>query len=183
MACDISLGRVTPCKDSVGGLDAIYLINESELSYDNLTFDALMTDSIEGVTGTPTAYKWELKGTSTFTQNIVSSRENGTTYFEQVLELTFTRMDAYTHREIKLLSYGNPKVIVKDNNGNFFLVGAKHGADVTGGTIVTGGNMGDLNGYTLTLTAMEQEPAYFFEATTEAGLTSAGFTIVSGIAS
>jgi hypothetical protein len=30
---------------------------------------------------------------------------------------------------------------------------------------------------------MEQEPAYFFEATTEAGLTSAGFTIVSGIAS
>jgi hypothetical protein len=52
--------------------------------------------------------------------------------------------------------------------------------DVTGGTVVTGGAMGDLSGYTLVLTGMEKAPANFFEATTEAGLTSAGFTIVAG---
>ena len=33
--------------------------------------------------------------------------------------------------------------------------------DVTGGTIVTGGAMGDLSGYTLTLTGMEKVPANF----------------------
>ena len=27
MSCDISLGRLEPCKDSVGGLKAIYFVN------------------------------------------------------------------------------------------------------------------------------------------------------------
>lgn len=179
MSCDISLGRVTPCKDAVGGLDAVYFCNQSDLSYEDLTLDA--NDTITAFAGSPTFYKWDLKGTSSFTQNIVSSRENGTTYFEQVLELTFTHQDVYTHKQIKLLAYGNPKVIVKDNNGNFFLAGAKHGMDVTGGTVATGGNMGDLNGYTLTLTGMEQAPAFFCDATTEAGLTADGVVIVEAV--
>lgn len=181
MSCDISLGRVTPCKDAVGGLDAVYFINQADLSYEDLTFDGTNTDVIASVTGSPVAYKWDLKGTSSFTQNIVSSRENGTTYFEQVLELTFTHQDIYTHKQVKLLAYGNPKVIVKDNNGNFFLAGAKHGMDVTGGTVATGGAMGDLNGYTLTLTGMEQAPAFFFDATTESGLTTDGVVIVEAV--
>ena len=41
------------------------------------------------------------------------------------------------------------------------LVGLKHGADVNGGTIVTGAAMGDLSGYTLTLQGMEEKPANF----------------------
>jgi len=40
-------------------------------------------------------------------------------------------------------------------------MGVEHGADVSGGTIVTGAAMGDLSGYTLTLTAMEKAPANF----------------------
>jgi hypothetical protein len=183
MACDISLGRVEPCKDSLGGLDAVYFINDADLSITDLTFDSTNTDAIEAVTGSPTAYKYDLKGNSSFEQTIVSSRDNGTTYFEQALNLTLKKQDVTTHKEIKLLSYGNPKVIVKDNNGNFFLAGAKFGMDVTGGTVTSGAAMGDLNGYTLVLTGMEPAPAYFFEATTEAALISAGVTIVSGVAS
>lgn len=183
MACDISLGRVEPCKDSLGGLDAVYFINDADLALSDLTFDATNTDAIESVAGSPTAYKYDLKGNSSFEQTIVSSRDNGTTYFEQVLNLTLKKQDVTTHKEIKLLSYGNPKVIIKDNNGNFFLAGARFGMDVTGGTVTSGAAMGDLNGYTLVLTGMEPAPAYFFEATTEAALTSAGVTIVSGVAS
>ena len=37
-------------------------------------------------------------------------------------------------------------------------MGAEHDADVSGGTIVTGAAMGDLSGYTLTLTGMETKP-------------------------
>ena len=55
-------------------------------------------------------------------------------------------------------------------------MGAEHGAEVNGGTIVTGAAMGDLSGYTLTLNAQEQLPANFLEGATEAdafgGLTS-----------
>ena len=42
-------------------------------------------------------------------------------------------------------------------------MGLEHGADVSGGTIVTGAAMGDLSGYTLTLSAMERKPANFMD--------------------
>ena len=45
------------------------------------------------------------------------------------------------------------------------MVGAVHGADVTGGTIVTGATMGDLTGFTLTLSGQETLPAYFVDGT------------------
>ena len=62
------------------------------------------------------------------------------------------------------MSFNRPHVIIKDNNGNYFLAGIEHGMDVSGGTIVTGGAMGDLSGYTLTLTGMEKAPANFMES-------------------
>jgi len=174
MACDISLGRIEPCKDSVGGLNAIYFVNYGDLGA--ITYDFTNTDVIDGVAGTPSAYKYDLKGTSTFTQNIQSSRDNGTTAFEQVLEVTLKKLTVADHKEIKLLSYGRPHVLIEDNNGNVFVAGLEHGMDVTGGTVVTGAAMGDLSGYTLTLTGMEKVPSNFLGDT----IAAAGFTVVLG---
>jgi len=179
MACEITLGRIEPCKDSIGGLDAIYFVNEGDAT--GYTYDAVNTDSIETVLGTPIAFKYDLKGASnTFVQTVNSSRDNGTTFFEQKLSITLKKLSVVDHKQLKLLMYGRPSVIVRDNNGNFFLAGKDFGMDVTGGTIVTGGAFGDLSGYTLELTGMEKVPANFFEATTEALLTTAGYTITLG---
>ena len=59
-------------------------------------------------------------------------------------------------------------MVIEDYNGNAFMMGLEHGADVSGGTIVTGAAMGDLSGYTLTLTAQELKPANFLEGATSA---------------
>ena len=178
MACEISLGRIEPCKDSNGGLKSVYFVNWGDMT--GVTYDETNTDAISAVAGTPSAYKYDLKGASSFEQTIVTSRETGTTYFEQVLNLVLNKQDIATHKQVKLLAYGNPNVIVVDNNSNYFMCGLKFGMDVTGGTITTGGAMGDANGYTLTLTGMEPVPANFLEATTDALLTTAGVTIVLG---
>lgn len=175
MSCDLTLGRKEVCKDSVGGLNAVYFVNFGDLGA--ITYDATNTDVIDAVAGTPDAFKYELKGASTFTQNINSSREAGTTFFEQVLELTFKKLTPKDHKELKLLSFARPHVIVEDYNGNFFLAGLEHGCDVTGGTIVTGGAMADLSGYTLTLTGMERVPANFLDTNPAA----VGFTVVAGV--
>ena len=66
------------------------------------------------------------------------------------------------------MAYGRPHVVVQDYNNNAFLMGAINGADVSGGTIVTGAGMGDLSGYTLTLTGQETIPANFLEGATAA---------------
>ena len=177
MSCNLSLYRTEPCKDSVGGLDKVYFVNYGTLgtiAYDDPNDE--MIETVSGIGGTdPNAYEYDIKGTSSFTQNIQSSRENGTTAFEQVLELTLHKLTVADHKELKLLSWGRPHVIIKDNNGNYFLAGLEHGMDVSGGTIVTGGAMGDLSGYTLTLTGMEKLPANFIEG----DLATAGFAVVN----
>jgi hypothetical protein len=68
--------------------------------------------------------------------------------------------------QLKLMAYGRPQIIVWTNNGDALLVGEKLGADVTAGTIGTGGALGDLYGYSVTLTGMEQLPAAFLSGST-----------------
>jgi hypothetical protein len=171
MACDLTLGRLEPCKSAAGGLKAAYFVNWGEVTGYTFTSN---TDIIATVTGDPNAYKYELKGTNSFDQTITSSRENGTTFFDQSLKLQLKSLDAVTHKQIKLLAYGRPQVIVEDNNGNFFFCGLEHGMEVTGGTIVTGTVMGDLSGYTLELKGMERVPANFLGDTLE----DVGFTVL-----
>lgn len=180
MACDIGLGRLKPCKDTVGGIKNIYFVNYDDLGA--ITYDVTDTDVIDSVAGTPSAYKYDVHFNSSLVQNIQASAENGTTAFEQVLEVTLHRQSKEDHKEIKLLAWGHPHVIVEDQNNNFFLCGLANGMEVTGGTIVTGTALGDLSGYTLTLTGMERTPANFIVPTTSTGdvLADAGFTVVSG---
>ena len=156
MSCNIDTGRTLPCRDSVGGLKNVYFINYDSSASIPLVEDE---DTVASAAWATTTYKYELKGTSSLTQNIQASRENGTVAFEQVLELTLPKLSKEDNYQIKLLSFGRPRIVVEDYNGNLFLVGREHGADVTGGTIVTGASMGDLSGYTLSFSAMELTPA------------------------
>lgn len=181
MACDITLGRTEPCKDSVGGINAVYFVNFGDIT--SIDYDSTDVDVIDGVQGSPSAYKYEVRGNSTYTENIQSSRENGTTAFEQVLELTLKKLTKEDHNTIKLLSFGRPNILIEDNNGNVFLAGAEYGADVTGGTVVTGGAMADMSGYTLSFTGMEKAPANFINVavvgnSAAENISAAGFTIV-----
>ena len=164
MACDLTKGRKEPCKDSVGGIKAVYFADFGDIT---IAYDSTDTDVVDSL-GAVTVFKYELKGNSSFEQTITASRENGTAFFDQTLNLTLKKLTVQDNKELRLLAYGRPHIIVQDNNGNAFLMGAEHGCDVNGGTIVTGGAMGDFSGYTLTFNAQEQVPANFLEGATEA---------------
>lgn len=176
MACDISAGRIEPCKTSNGGLKAVYIINYGDFQPQDVIYDLVDTDSIEEISTTPTAYKYDLKGTSSFEQTITSSRENGTTVFGQTLTLNLKKLSAKDNKQIKLLSYGRPQVIVQDNNGNYFMCGLIHGMEVSG-TISSGAALGDLSGYSIVFQGEEPVPANFFATT----LAAAGITVVEGV--
>ena len=162
MACSVSNGRVLPCKSAVGGLKNIYFAPYSSVT-------AALTPSAGSITLNAAAefYKYEIKGNSSLETSINSSRENGTTFYETTLNATFTFLDVATQEQIKLLAAGRPQIVVEDYNGNFFLVGKEHGAEVTGGTIATGAAMGDLSGFTLSLTAQETAPPFFCDEPTD----------------
>lgn len=179
MACDLTRGRKEPCKDVVGGIRAVYFTDFGD--YGTVT---QTDDEITDMTGTFTAYKYELKGNSSFEQAVTSSRENGTTFFDQTLNITFKKLSKEDNKEIKLLAYGRPHIAVEDYNGNVFVMGLEHGAEVVGGTIVTGAALPDMSGYTLTFNAQELKPANFVDSPTAAdpfdAMSSATVTVTEG---
>jgi len=163
MACTLTKGRNEPCKDVVGGITAVYLADFGTLGA--ITYDATDVDVIDSFAGSPTWFQFDVKGASSFEQTITSSRDAGTSFYEQVLNLTLKKMSKETHNELKLIVRSRPHIVVEDNNGNKFMMGLEYGAEVTGGSVVTGTAMGDLSGYTLTFTAQEKLPANFVDAT------------------
>jgi hypothetical protein len=178
MACNLSAGRNEVCKESVGGLQGVYFIN--------YTTGSFTKNGAGEVTALPTAttvYYYELKGTSAYTETVNTSRENGTTFFSQELTLNLKKLTNEMTTQLKLMAYGRPQIVVWTMNGDALLVGEKEGADVTAGTIQTGGAMGDLYGYSVTFTGQEQLPAAFLSGSTTsnafAGLSSQP-TIVYG---
>jgi hypothetical protein len=170
MACLIANGRAEACKDSIGGIRNIYFINY-QIEDADVSYDVTNTDLITDVNSVDSLYKFELKGSdNTFEQTINSDRNAGTTFFTQTLTVKFKKQDVATTKNIKLLSYGRPHIVIETNAGQFMLMGLKYGADVTAGTISTGGAMGDFSGYSLTFTAEEPTPANFINASTQAAL-------------
>lgn len=182
MACLLSKGRTLPCKEFLSGLYKLWFVN-----YDTIIpiVDAnnVITD-LSGATAYPTLYEYELKGVSKFTQQIVSSRENGTTIVNQTLTLDLQGGDYAFNNELKLLAYGRPHVFVQDNFGSVWFAGKLRGLDLTDGTHDTGGAMTEKYGYTLTLVGVENEYANFVSGSTITApfgtITNTHYTIVKG---
>lgn len=159
MACSVSNGRVLPCKSSVGGIKAIYISD-----YNSAITALTPVNGVVTLAGTETFYKYEVKGGTNLDTAINSSRDTGTTFYSSTLNVSLTYLDAATQEEIKLLAAGRLHVVVEDYNGNAFLLGKAVGAEVTGGTIVTGTNFGDASGFTLTISADDPSAPYFLAA-------------------
>lgn len=168
MPCLITIGRSEPCKDSLAGLKNVYFINQdlqlgSVIFYDpSGTPPFVNTDNVWYVNFVNSIYKYELKSNeNVYDQEIVSSRENGTTFFRQTLTIKLKKQDIATHNAVKTLAYAKPRILVENNEGQFFLVGMYRGCDVTAGSINNGGALGDFNGYSLTFQAEELLPSPF----------------------
>jgi len=166
MACNITIsGRGFPCKDAIGGVRKFWTAFFDE---DGSKWAASPTaGALSGAAEAITFYGFELsRNNASFTQTINASVENGSVFYEQVLEVTIPKMEAGVNAEIADLMKVRLFIIVETMNGEKLLMGYKNGVEATGGTIVTGAAMGDLHGYTLTFTSREKVPAPVITATT-----------------
>lgn len=161
MSCDISSGFVLGCRDNTGGIKNLYILSGS------ITNTTGTEGLITSITGSGVFYKFELfRQTSNFSEAINSTPENGTVFYEQSVTAVFFKLQSATRNKVKVLAQ-NPdlKIVVETNNGasdgvgQFFLIGEDTGAQLVTGTGATGTAFGDLNGYTLTFTSQEPEPA------------------------
>lgn len=158
MACALTTGRSLPCKSAFGGIKKVYFGDFGGLTAITLGADG----EVSTITGTqPDWYEYDVKGNSSLETTVTSSRENGTTFYTQTLNLTLTYLDAKTQNELQIIAVGRPYVVVEDYYGNQFLCGFENGMECTGGTTVTGAAAGDLSGFTLTMEGLEETAPYF----------------------
>lgn len=166
--CLLTLGRLESCRDSIAGLSRLFLINYGEITGTTVTdSDEIRTLGVLRTNANIPVFEYELRaGTNTFTQNITTSRDNGTTTISQELNITLKKLDAVTNRELKNLTFGRAHAVVTDMAGNSWLCGKDYGMEVVGGTAVTGGLKTDLYGYTLQLKSEEATFAYSLSGST-----------------
>ena len=163
MACDLSSGRVVDCKDSVGGIKTVYIGNYAVMPA-GADWAAASNDTVTAITA-QTFYQFDVRPeTSSLTVSFQSDPANGTTFFEQSLSVTFQKLDATDIADIRVLCQGRPNIWVLDNNDNVFLLGAVHGCNVQGGSLVSGQGFGDLSGYTIDFVGREANPVFYAAA-------------------
>jgi len=160
--CDITSGFTLGCRDNTGGIKNLYILSGS---IDTVT-DA-SEGLISGITGSGEFFKYELfRQTSDFSEAISATPENGTVFYEQTVNAVFFKLQSDTRNQVRVLAK-NPdlKIIVETNNGSedgvgkYWLLGQENGVQLLSGTGATGTAFGDLNGYSLTFTGQEPEPA------------------------
>lgn len=158
MSCLLSAGWAKGCKDNAGGLKLILLANKSEVT--SFTSATGSVTAITMATSSNVWYEFEPnKMSSNWVENIQSNIQNGVIGYEQVLTMIFAKNEAAKRNQVQLLGQGEVYAIVMDYNGKAFLLGEFNGMELTGGNSSSGTALTDLNGWTLTLTASEPEPA------------------------
>ena len=89
-ACDVSEGRLVACKDVIGGIQKIFLTNYDEALLSKLTITA---NEITDFSSAITVFQYDLRAnTGTYNANFTSNDANGTTYYEQVLEVVLQKI-------------------------------------------------------------------------------------------
>lgn len=171
MACALTQGYSFDCRDSIGGLANLWIIE-----FDNVS-------GITETSGTVTAiakanggrfYKYNLtKNTAEATETFTDSRENGTSFYAQSISFVLNKMQVSLRNEISLIAQNRLLAIVEDKNGNYWLYGRTNGLMREGGTAKSGINPGDRNGYEITLTGEEKNMAYAVSSGIIAALTTA----------
>lgn len=155
MPCFLTQGFPQDCKESVGGIDKIWVATKNDVQ-----ITAPVNGVIASIDVTGDMYEYDLvKESANFAEAINVNVQNGTVFYGQTLEIILNKLQVNTRNEILLLAASTLVIFVKDSNGKIWLLGYENGLDLTAGGSASGTAYGDRNGYTLTFTGNEKQLA------------------------
>ena len=176
--CPLTQGFDYECDDSVGGIKQGSILISQWENIDSSTVTAGEVTALTQVAST-NFYSYKINkeiADAVSTDNF--SEENGTLFYETVLNFMLSKLSKEKNTEMKLLASKPVVIIYQDMQGTNFIMGLDDGARKMGGTnqSATGKAKGDLSGYTLGFTSREANLPYEVDATVVAGLTVAGLS-------
>ena len=163
MACSsITLNGIgLGCKNSMGGLKAVYIIKEDDIDDITLT-EGVITDITLKEGKKFKTYRFR-KSTSQMSTTLTTDEAAGTLSFQTDLALQFTKMETAKRLEIMSLCVDSVKVIALDSNGVYHFLGYDFPVTASSATANTGLAFSDFSGYNITLTDNSKELPYIVE--------------------
>lgn len=178
MSCAITSGYAIECRESVGGVEIVYLIENSAL------YDASGVSLVESASGTVTAlnkvpgkrfWKFEVpRGTSSTANGITSSQENGTFFFTHQVIFPINSRSAAIRNIVTTLAKNRCTFVTKEGDGSYRMFGKEFGLTLDNTEGGSGTALADRNGYLLTFSSQEREDFLIVPANIAATLETPG---------
>jgi hypothetical protein len=157
-SCALSQGYNLDCRNSVGGVKEVYLIEASNIT--GVTAASGVVSAITKSVGTRFWLYQQDKQSTTAEEQVEASEENGTLFYTQTLKLILNKMQTSIRNEILVLGQQRLVAVVVDRNGNGWLYGKDNFLTLQSGSKAsTGKAMGDRNGYEIDFKGFEPQLA------------------------
>jgi len=188
MSCNLTKGRNITCRDTVGGIKAIYFAQFDEVaSY--ITASGELTDFDLGASDD--IYKYTLKrGTASCTETLTGNSEAGTVFYTPSVNIKLHKLTKEDQNQIKLLASNRlviflelNEIITATGHNVILALGLENGMELNAGTNATGTAFGDMNGYDWTFDGMERDPMPTVADYTTTPLDNSAFTYQSIVTS
>ena len=161
MPCVVTSGYAIDCRDSVGGVEVVYLIENSAL------YDASGNSRVTSASGLVSAltkntgkrfWKFEVpRATAMAGNSITSSIENGTFFFTHQVMFPINSRSADVRNIVTTLAKNRLTFVLKEGDGSFRMYGKEFGLQLESTEAGSGTALADRNGYMLTFTSQERE--------------------------
>lgn len=176
MSCSVSSAYGLGCKGGTGGIQTLYIFSApiTGITYSGSGDTQIITD----IAGSGSLVEFELyRGGSNFTEAMAADPASGTVVYTQTITALFRDYTAQLRNQFSLLAKsGNVQALVRTNRDQYILFGIDFGGgDATAINLASGTAYTDRQGYDVTLTFLQANPASFvnISAPTSAGLDAA----------
>lgn len=178
MSCSVTSGYSITCRESVGGVETIYLIENAAL-YDASGNSRVVEASgtVQSLSKNPGKRFWKFevpRGTANATNGITSSIENGTIFFTHGVSFPINDRSATTRNIVTTLAKNRLTFVLVEGDGTARMYGRLFGLQLETSEAGSGTALADRNGYVLTFSSQEREDFLVVPSNIVANLEVAG---------
>ena len=117
MACAITSGYTIDCRENIGGLQAVFLVE-----FGNITSFAEVSGLVTGITKATGKrfYKFEVpRATANTSSNATASEENGSIFYTHQVVFPLNKRDSTTANIVRTLAKNKLVAVTLDMDGNY----------------------------------------------------------------
>ena len=166
MACAITSGYTIDCRENIGGLKAVYLIEFGNVS--GVTEVSGLVTGLTKVVG-KRFYKFEVPRAVANTSSAgTGSEENGSFFYTHQVVFPLNKRDSTTANVVRTLAKNKLMAVTLDMDGNYRMYGKGNGLYIATTESGSGTAAGDRNGYNITMSGIEVDD--FLQVSNAVGL-------------